>query len=62
MNRSQLRTIDRCIIRLEDLRGIFNHETKNDGTPLSEATVNFNRSIMKRIDAVIEQLDSLDAE
>ena len=59
MNRKQLRQLDRCVVRLEDLQHTFNRETDRDGEPLSEGIIAFNRSIVDRIQRIIDALDTI---
>jgi len=59
MNRKQIRQLDRCVVRLEDLQHTFSRELDRDGKPLSESIVSFNRSTVDRIQRIIDALDAI---
>jgi len=59
MTNAELMELGAVLSDLRSLRRVFDHTTTSKGEPLSDATIAFNQSLMKRIDGIIENVKAV---
>ena len=59
MKMSEVMTLAEAMVRLRDLKASYERTEDKDGNPLSESVLAFNASIQKRIQRIIDTLNSL---